>query len=198
MAFRFYRRLGSNLLRLNFSKSGLSLTTGIPGAHVNVPVINLFNNRRRNARMTVGLPGTGLSYRKEMHHAATSSNRAFRIFIAIWIIALLAIAANLSKAHAADDTKAQEYRMWSAEQMINRLTEKFARARKLCDQTKLKVSMPSLSEECKTSVLSAYPILTTIREVAMSGDEVRWTELIDRIHKFEAEVEAPMNNLARR
>src|SRR5262245_14972245 len=111
------------------------------------------------------------------------------------VIGLLVLSVSAASAQSLDQT--QDYRIWSAEQMINRLTEKFARAHNLCDRIKVKVLTPHLSDECKTSILNAYPILTTIRDVALSSDAVRWAELIDRVHKFEAEIEAPMNNLAR-
>jgi Protein of unknown function (DUF4236) len=64
MGFRFRRRVGRGLFHLNISKSGLSLSTGVPGATYNVPLVNL-TNRRRHPRATVGLPGTGLSYSHE-------------------------------------------------------------------------------------------------------------------------------------
>src|SRR5262249_28522443 len=61
MGLRFRRRLGHGLFHLNVSKSGLSVSAGVPGATFNMPLVNL-TNRRRNPRATVGLPGSGLSY----------------------------------------------------------------------------------------------------------------------------------------
>lgn len=55
MGFRFYQSFPlGKLLRLNVSKSGLSLGIGPPGFNINLG--------RRGVRRTVGLPGSGLSY----------------------------------------------------------------------------------------------------------------------------------------
>ena len=55
MGWRFRKRVGfGKLLRLNFSKSGISLGIGPPGLNLNVG--------SRGVRTTVGLPGSGLSY----------------------------------------------------------------------------------------------------------------------------------------
>jgi len=102
----------------------------------------------------------------------------FRITVVAGVLAF-------TSAASAQVNEAHEYRMWSAEQMINRLTEKFAKARNTCGQFALKVSNPRLSEECKAAVASAYPILTAIRETARSGDAVRWAALIDIAHEME-------------
>ena len=59
--FRFRRSFGNSLVRFNISKTGTSLTTGVPGFHVNTPLVG---RRRRRGMMTIGLPGTGLSYRE--------------------------------------------------------------------------------------------------------------------------------------
>lgn len=59
MGWRFYKSV--KILpgvRLNFSKSGISTSLGRPGATVNI--------RSRKLRGTVGLPGSGLSYSKEV------------------------------------------------------------------------------------------------------------------------------------
>jgi len=102
----------------------------------------------------------------------------FRISVVSALLSFTSIA-------SAQVNEAHEYRMWSAEQMINRLTEKFAKARNTCGQFALKVSNPRLSEECKAAVISAHPILTAIRETAASGDAVRWAALIDIAHEME-------------
>ena len=62
MGFRFRRRLKLFPgFSINFSKNGLSsLSIGIPGANVNVPL-----GRSGGTRGTVGLPGTGLSWTEE-------------------------------------------------------------------------------------------------------------------------------------
>jgi hypothetical protein len=114
--------------------------------------------------------------------------------ISITTAAILMVLTSVTSAQEIDRT--QEYRMWSAEQMINRLTEKFARSQNVCDRAK--VWMPRLSDECKAAVVRAYPILGSIRDVAMSGDAVRWAAFIEVVHKFEAEIEGPLNTLERK
>lgn len=61
--FRFRRSIGNKFFRLNVSKTGLSLTSGVPGAHLNTPLIG---RRKRKSMITLGIPGTGLSYRQEI------------------------------------------------------------------------------------------------------------------------------------
>jgi hypothetical protein len=75
--FRFHRSLGNKFVRLNVSKTGLSLTSGVPGAHLNVPLIG----RRRRMMVTTSLPGTGLSYRQPIgnpigRRSISSSNQS--------------------------------------------------------------------------------------------------------------------------
>ena len=59
MGFRFRQtlRLG-RLLRLNVSKTGVSVSAGKPGATV--------NSGPRGTKVTVGLPGTGVSYERRL------------------------------------------------------------------------------------------------------------------------------------
>jgi hypothetical protein len=59
MPFRFRRSFGPRWLKLNVSKTGLSVSSGVPGFHVNQ---DLSGRRKKPTRVTVGLPGTGLSY----------------------------------------------------------------------------------------------------------------------------------------
>lgn len=57
MGFRFQRRLRLFPgLRLNVSKSGVSASAGVQGAHVTVGP--------RGKSVSVGAPGTGFSWRK--------------------------------------------------------------------------------------------------------------------------------------
>ena len=59
MGFRFYRRVKILPgLNLNFSGSGLSLSTGVRGAHVTFGP--------KGTTTSVGIPGTGLSYRQRV------------------------------------------------------------------------------------------------------------------------------------
>lgn len=76
MGFRFRKRTGllGGLLKLNWSKKGLSsISLGVPGATYNVPVA-----REGNARTTVGLPGTGLSYQTEARPSVRERQRKQR------------------------------------------------------------------------------------------------------------------------
>ena len=61
MAFRFRRSVGlGKLLRFNLSKSGVSMSAGVRGARFN------FGNRKRKPSATVGIPGTGLYFTKQV------------------------------------------------------------------------------------------------------------------------------------
>jgi hypothetical protein len=64
--FRFHRSIGNKLFRLNISKGGFSGTVGVPGAHLNVPLVG---RRKRRSMATFGIPGTGLSYRQQIGKA---------------------------------------------------------------------------------------------------------------------------------
>jgi hypothetical protein len=57
MPFRFSRRVSTPFGRINISKSGVSLTEGVPGAHVTIG---------RTPRVTLGIPGSGLSWTETM------------------------------------------------------------------------------------------------------------------------------------
>jgi hypothetical protein len=61
--FRFHRSVGNKFFRLNVSKTGLSLTSGVPGAHLNIPLVG---QRKRKMMATISAPGTGLSYRQQI------------------------------------------------------------------------------------------------------------------------------------
>ena len=113
--------------------------------------------------------------------------------------AMLMLAASIASAQLPDktDPSAQDYRIWSAEQMIQRIAEKMVRTRKACDQAEWTIGQ-RLSEKCIASVVSSYPVLGTIRQVARSGDAVQWAKLIDAVHQFEAEIEGPLNTMERR
>jgi hypothetical protein len=62
MPFRFRRSFGG-LIRINLSKTGVSVSAGVPGAHINY---DLSHRRKKPTRVTVGIPGTGLSYYEDM------------------------------------------------------------------------------------------------------------------------------------
>jgi Protein of unknown function (DUF4236) len=60
MAFRLRKSIRlASLLRVNLSTTGVSVSVGKRGTTFNQPVIN---GRKRGSRVTVGLPGSGLSY----------------------------------------------------------------------------------------------------------------------------------------
>ena len=54
MPFRFQRRVPTPFGRVNLSKSGVSLTEGVPGAHLTMG--------RRGVRASLGLVGTGFGW----------------------------------------------------------------------------------------------------------------------------------------
>jgi hypothetical protein len=68
-------------VRLNFSKSGISFSLGRPGASLNLG--------GKGARGSVGLPGTGLSYRKTL---IGGKNRVWRMIrFLFWLGVALAV-----------------------------------------------------------------------------------------------------------
>jgi tetratricopeptide (TPR) repeat protein len=71
VGFRFYKsvKLGKGV-RLNLSKTGVGISSGVPGARYSI-----HSSGRRTA--SVGIPGSGVSYRKDMRSStrATSSRR---------------------------------------------------------------------------------------------------------------------------
>jgi len=70
--WRFRRSIGPKGLKLNISKTGFSVTSGVPGAHTNV---DLSGRRKRPFMSTFGLPGTGLSYRTTSYGPGKSGSR---------------------------------------------------------------------------------------------------------------------------
>ena len=68
-------------------------------------------------------------------------------------------------------TPTQDYRMWSAEQMIKHLVIRLGRMNAACNDPIGQTYLPKASEACEKAVMSLYPKLQIIREVAASGDE---------------------------
>jgi hypothetical protein len=71
MGFRFRRSVKILPgIRINLSRSGISTSVGVRGAHVTLG--------RGNVRTTVGVPGTGLSYTEShnMHSEAAANESA--------------------------------------------------------------------------------------------------------------------------
>ena len=64
MGFRFQRRIGFPLGRINLSKSGASVSLGVRGAHVTLG---------KTPRVTVGIPGSGLSWIETLPHGRSRS-----------------------------------------------------------------------------------------------------------------------------
>lgn len=77
MGFRFEKRIHLfKGLTINLSKSGVSLTVGIPGASVNLGKGGFAGN--------AGLPGTGLSYREKL-----LGRPGWRILLFLAVIAIM-------------------------------------------------------------------------------------------------------------
>lgn len=96
-----------------------------------------------------------------------------------------------------EDARAREYRMWAAEQMIARVSDKLVRSGKACDRAEYLVGQ-RLSEKCIAAVMAAYPVLGRIREAAASGEPKRWLDTIDAVHRFEREIEEALVTLERK
>lgn len=90
-ALRFQRRIGLGPLgQINLSKSGASLSLGVRGARLTLG---------RTPHVTIGLPGSGLSFTKTLpipwnrtHRGGVSSPRGFVAFIARMLAVVLGLA----------------------------------------------------------------------------------------------------------
>ncbi len=69
MGFRFQKRVSTPFGRINFSKSGVSLTEGVPGAHLTIG---------RKPRITLSIPGSGISWTETMEHGRHAPQGASR------------------------------------------------------------------------------------------------------------------------
>jgi hypothetical protein len=68
MGFRFQKRIGiGSFGRVNISKSGVSLSEGVPGARVTIG---------RTPRITLGIPGSGLSWTQTFGTRGRRASRA--------------------------------------------------------------------------------------------------------------------------
>lgn len=86
MGLRFRRRVKIMPgLRLNLSRRGGSLSVGGPGATLNLG---------RGKRMTVGIPGTGISYSRTLAPGDRGSRGARTIMVWV-VVAIAAILAGL-------------------------------------------------------------------------------------------------------
>ena len=81
--FRFHRSIGNKFFRLNFSKRGMSITQGIPGLHINVPL-----SLKRRSMLTLGLPGSGLSYRQPLGRGRRRTTSGYDLISVLlgWLI----------------------------------------------------------------------------------------------------------------
>jgi hypothetical protein len=87
--WRFQKRIGNKFLKLNVSKTGFSVTGGVPGAHVNA---DLSNRRKKMFMNTFSLPGSGLSYRTSSYGPERGSGDrtgAVLVIIGLVILAVL-------------------------------------------------------------------------------------------------------------
>lgn len=57
MRFQKRKNLLGNLVRLNLSGGGVSLSIGVPGARVHIPLVG-----KRKPGYTISAPGTGISH----------------------------------------------------------------------------------------------------------------------------------------
>jgi Protein of unknown function (DUF4236) len=87
MGFRFQRRIGiGSFGRVNISKSGVSLSEGVRGAHVTIG---------KTPRIALGIPGSGLSWTQTFgtrRRRAASGARQPVQFLSRWaVLAILAM-----------------------------------------------------------------------------------------------------------
>ena len=85
MGLRFQRRFRIvHGLNLNLSKSGIGISAGVRGAHVGI-------TSRGQRYTSVGLPGTGLSWR-EYHKARTVGFRVWPLLVVLLgVLALIVL-----------------------------------------------------------------------------------------------------------
>ena len=83
--FRFRKIIPlGRFLRINVSKTGTSLSVGRPGATVNV--------RKDRVDGTVGIPGSGLSYKERLLNRGCASVLVFALMLAASLAAVVAYA----------------------------------------------------------------------------------------------------------
>ena len=83
--FRFRKVIPlGRFLRINVSKTGTSLSVGRPGATVNV--------RKDRVDGTVGLPGSGLSYKERLSNRGCASLLVFAFLLVSSLAAVVAYA----------------------------------------------------------------------------------------------------------
>jgi Protein of unknown function (DUF4236) len=97
MGWSFRRSKSFGLFRLNFSKSGLGFSFGVPGARVGM-------NSKGKKYLRGGIPGTGLYYQSSLPDAQpgqspqpTSGVSPLGILIALFVIGVIIYALSSSK-----------------------------------------------------------------------------------------------------
>ena len=84
-SFRFRKIIPlGRFLRINVSKTGASLSVGRPGATVNV--------RKDRVDGTVGIPGSGLSYKERLSNRGCASVLVLALMLAASLVAVVAYA----------------------------------------------------------------------------------------------------------
>jgi hypothetical protein len=87
VGFRFQRRISLGpFARINLSKSGASLSVGERGAHLTIG---------RTPRVTVGIPGSGLSYTETLPHGRSGSAGGVLAFVVRALALMLGAAIGL-------------------------------------------------------------------------------------------------------
>ena len=82
-SFRFRKVIPlGKLFRINLSKTGTSLSVGRPGATVNV--------RKDRVDGTVGIPGSGLSYKERLSNRGCASVLVFAFVLAASLAGVVA------------------------------------------------------------------------------------------------------------
>jgi hypothetical protein len=79
MGWRFQRHVNTGLGRINISKSGISLSEGVRGAHITIG---------RTPRITLGIPGSGISWTETMGRGRSRSSASP---VALFLGALLGL-----------------------------------------------------------------------------------------------------------
>jgi hypothetical protein len=97
MGWSFRRSKSFGLFRLNFSKSGIGYSFGVPGARIGV-------NAKGKKYLRGGIPGTGLYYQSSLPEGqpgqlpqSTSSISPFAILIVLLVVGLIIFAMSSSK-----------------------------------------------------------------------------------------------------
>src|ERR1700687_2578892 len=96
MGWSFRRSKSFGLFRLNFSKSGIGVSVGVPGARIGV-------NAKGKKYLRGGIPGTGLYYQSSLPDGqpgqspqSTTSVSPFAIIIVLLVVGFIIFALSFS------------------------------------------------------------------------------------------------------